>query len=97
MRGALRPAIAVLLLVGVGITVAGRRVASVCPLGGCCAALDDADDDARADLTGTVPVAIELPARLEGAAVVVAIVAPAAPARELHVLADAPKTSPPTA
>ena len=97
MRGALRPAIAVLLLVGVGITVAGRRVASGCPFSGCCAALGDANDGLADDVGTTPPPMVVAPVRLEAVPVVVAAVAPRAPSLSAHVLADAPKTSPPTA
>ena len=94
MRGALRPAVAVLLLVGVGLSMTARA-ARVCPLSRCCAAADVADDATSVDVDVTVPPALVLPERREGAPVAIAELAPRAPVLASHVLADAPKQSPP--
>jgi hypothetical protein len=97
MRGALRPAIAVLLLVGVGVTVAAKRAAG-CPLSRCCAmAAADADARPLVDLDGAPVARVLAPVRHDAAPVVIATAAPPAPALATHLLADAPKTSPPTA
>jgi len=90
---ALRPAIAVVLLLGVGLSVAARAAAA-CPLRQCCASAQ-ADDGGCVDLDAAVPQVAHAPVRVEGCAIDVGVASPRPYAAATHVLADAPKTSPP--
>jgi len=98
-RGVLRPAIAVLLLVGVGVAAADRASA-VCTGPRCCRTIDvaDVDDGCGGDYIGgaaLTPPQATVPVGVEGLAIVVAAGAPATTPRATLVLVEAPKTSPP--
>lgn len=95
MRGVVRPAVAVLLLVGVGMAAADRVAGPRC-CGPICA-LIIADDDELARV-GAVPVIVPEPPAIHAAIQApldVSTPAPPPPVVALDLLISAPKTSPP--
>jgi hypothetical protein len=93
MRAVVKPALAVLLVVGVGITGVDLPDRAGPPCDRCCDVADDGDGSARlpAVLPGVcVDVGAAQPLPIDPAPV------PATVARVTSVLAAAPKTSPPS-
>ncbi|MCB9558852.1 MAG: hypothetical protein H6709_00725 [Kofleriaceae bacterium] len=104
MHARVRPALAVLLLVGVGVVAAPRaRRGDPCGRRGCavlCSQVADAAADTNdpadlSDVVAAVPAVPTLPRRADTAVDLPPAAAHAAPAA-VAVLPRAPKTSPPT-
>lgn len=93
MRGVVRPAIAVLLLVGVGMASAAHARIGTC--GDVCAIADAGDDEARVgNLTAVLPDTATI-ARTIQPPCDVRWIGSATPPSPTDPLIDAPKTSPP--